>query len=377
MRVFPRGIPADVGRVLRRALRGRSFSLGARTEAFCLVTLAHRIQPLLFYRTRRSGTLGCFPDFVRELLLRAFHAEVATEALRRAELTRILSTLAEEGVDPVVVKGTALAYTHYELPALRPRLDTDLFVDERWKATVRRVFSELGYEEARNSGGDLLFRQALFVRRESSGFGHAFDVHWALSNVQDFATVLSFGEVFDGASLLPELGMKVPSSVHSLLLACFHRVAHHREDERLVWLADLDLLARSLQPHDWEKFLSLAGERRILTVCRESLLMARWWFGTPVPNAVLRVLRLPDRRRERSSLYLNWQSQLPRALLEVGSFPGWRMRLRYVRQHLFPPAEFVTKGQRRRVRFSLPLLYLQRAARGVWKGVQAREKHFP
>ena len=37
-----------------------------------------------------------------------------------------------------------------------------------------------------------------------------------------------------------------PSSVDALVLAAVHRIAHHFDSDHLIWLYDIDLIARSL-----------------------------------------------------------------------------------------------------------------------------------
>ncbi|GAG77142.1 unnamed protein product, partial [marine sediment metagenome] len=49
--------------------------------------------------------------------------------LRKHDLLALLQALEQAGLSVVLLKGGALAYTHYPEPHLRARVDTDIFID--------------------------------------------------------------------------------------------------------------------------------------------------------------------------------------------------------------------------------------------------------
>ena len=59
-------------------------------------------------------------------LARSAHAASARELVRGREIASVLDALASHGVQPILLKGVALAYTFYDSPASRARVDTDL-----------------------------------------------------------------------------------------------------------------------------------------------------------------------------------------------------------------------------------------------------------
>ncbi|MFI5208200.1 MAG: nucleotidyltransferase family protein, partial [Gemmatimonadales bacterium] len=71
--------------------------------------------------------------------------DVAVELLRGREITRVLGALQARGIESILLKGTALAYSVYVAPALRPREDTDLLIRAGDAEAVRRVMKNLGY----------------------------------------------------------------------------------------------------------------------------------------------------------------------------------------------------------------------------------------
>ena len=64
----------------------------------------------------------------------------------RDEIARVLGSLADQGIVPVLIKGAPLAYTVYDDPSLRPRGDTDLLVRPEEVQQARRIL-KLGVEK--------------------------------------------------------------------------------------------------------------------------------------------------------------------------------------------------------------------------------------
>ena len=70
-----------------------------------------------------------------------------------------------------------------------------------------------------------------------------------------------------------------PSHGDALLLACMHRVAHHHDNERLIWLYDIHLLRERMSRDEHAAFWRLAAERRVVTICERSIALAEEWFA--------------------------------------------------------------------------------------------------
>ncbi len=78
------------------------------------------------------------------------------EAHHRQILARALAALAGRGLEPVLLKGTALAYACYPDPALRTRSDTDLLIPIEARGAADAVLRELGFERGIEISGDEL-----------------------------------------------------------------------------------------------------------------------------------------------------------------------------------------------------------------------------
>jgi hypothetical protein len=317
----------------------------------------HGMAPLLY---ARLGTAA-----LRDAAVRA----AALEPFRLADLRALLDALAARGVDVLITKGTALAYSLYERPDLRPRADTDLLLAAADLDAARGVFRELGYVESVTSGDELAMRQTMFRRVDAAGVDHVYDVHWAVANTPVFADVLGIDELRARGVPLPRIGAhaRTISDVDALLYACVHRIAHHYDSDRLIWLADIHFLRERMPRGEHARFWALAAEREVVGVCMRSIERANEWFGGGEHDPVHDFLDAATiARPEPTRSYLDSR---PRALgllrAEVGALRGWRVRARRLRQLAFPPPSYMRARFGARSRLALPWLYAFRAARGV------------
>ena len=99
------------------------------------------------------------------------------EALRARELRDVVERLREHGIQPVLMKGAALAYTHYRRPELRPRTDVDLMIPDGARERVARCLTTIGYRRPPEIDGDVAIGQCHFVKEDEHGCQHALDVH--------------------------------------------------------------------------------------------------------------------------------------------------------------------------------------------------------
>ena len=136
-----------------------------------------------------------YPPSLQGAVRREAGKAAAYTLLRERELMRILDCLAMIGVQPVLIKGAALAYAHYEEPHLRTSFDIDLFVDHEEMAEVCRVFEAQGYRRSQQVSGDLVMPQLDYEMKDEHGVWHIYDVHWKLACPQAFAHLLTYGEV--------------------------------------------------------------------------------------------------------------------------------------------------------------------------------------
>jgi hypothetical protein len=292
---------------------------------------------------------------------------VLTDAVRVRELIAVLRACEDAGARPVVFKGAALAHTHYAESWLRPRYDADLLIAPDTRERVFEILRGLGYERRTFISGDLVMYQAPFERVDRLGIDHALDIHWRIANPQVVSHVLTHRELVERSVSVSVLDfpMRVPSPVDSLLLACIHRVAHHPDFEKPVWIEDIHLLASRLEPSEWQTFVARATSGSVRAICGHGLTRAQARFQTVVPLEALTALS--GGYGESSSIFLQEDlrpvDRLSADVRALGPFAAARL----VREHLFPPAEYMqaTYGVRRRA--WLPAYYVARVLSGMSK----------
>ena len=336
----------------RDVLRGASSSVTPPTAEELDALEQHAIVPLLHH-------LG-----VEALRGDARNAAVV-EPLRLRDLQAVLDAL--EDVPLLVTKGTALAYDLYAAPELRPRGDVDLLVRDEDLPRIRETLRALGFTERITRGDELGLRQAGFSRVDALGAEHMYDVHWNVTNRAAFRETLHFDELHARSIPLPRIHQRARGLGYAdaLLLACIHRVAHHRDSERMIWLYDIHLLREGMSRDEHAQFWRLARERRVVAICERSIELTDALLGVaPHDRALEHLGAIPDDEPTRGFL----DRDVARGALlatELKALGGWRPRLHRLWQLAFPPRAFIRAQFPSHGPAMLPLLYAWRCVRGV------------
>jgi len=319
-----------------------------------------------------------WPGAVQDALASQSRDGLACELARAAELRAALAALDEDGIHPILFKGTALAYQLYASPALRPRCDTDLFIRRDECDRVRRVLGGLGYRATPYADGTFVHRQFEMQKQDRFGLLHALDFHWAVSTQIVFSDLLTYDELLSGSVEIRALGpgARGAGHVHALLVSSVHPAMHHRNAERLLWLSDIHLLASRLTEHELRQFVDLARAKRVGAICAAALERTCMVFATVLPPWTIADLRkTPD---EPSAIYLRpgrrWHHEL---VSNLRALTEWSDRLRLLREVVFPSRQYVLEAYRLDASpfttLLLPALYAHRNVRGLWNILQRRK----
>ncbi|PON14892.1 hypothetical protein C2W62_26680 [Candidatus Entotheonella serta] len=256
---------------------------------FLAACTAHGVAPLIHRELHQRGALASWPAALQTALINQVYLHAAMDALREQELRTVLDAFAHCGVQPLLMKGTPLAYTHYAASDLRPRSDTDMLIARADCEAAHQALIDLRYTPSNAVSGELIMHQRLYTKTDAHGVNHLYDLHWKVSNPLRFADLLNFPELAAEAVPIPALGPHAHTlkPVHALLLACIHRVAHHHNSHCLIWLYDIHLLASRLTPDEWETCLQLARYKQVCAVCHDGLQLAKAYFDTSVPSGWL------------------------------------------------------------------------------------------
>ena len=311
------------------------------------------------------ASAGVPGDPVREALADDVRRAGLWNALQEAECRRVIDASAAAGVTPVVFKGVALAWSVYEQPWTRPFVDMDLLVPKAAVPALGEVLVSLGYAAAVQVQGTLITHQASFTRVGRAGERYQVDVHWRLFNPEPLANVFTYDELLARSARLPALGMAArrPDDADALAIAAVHRAGHHNDAGDLIWIRDVDRLARRLAPAGWHRLAAAARERGIAALCAAALSRASSCFGTPLPPDVLP--HLDAAGEEPSAVFLGGRlGELDIQLLNFARL-RWRDRGAFLAQHLFPPRAYMRRAYRVEAPARLAWAYAARLASGI------------
>lgn len=348
--------------------RWRDLDLGP--DEFLALCEREEIGCLVFAQLAGADGANDWPSDVRSELARIAREAAAVEMVRRREVAAVLESLRACGVRAIVIKGAALAYTVYDDPIARPRLDTDLLIDDSDITNARTALAARGYTAPPYC--DTLMSQFQMEKTDGLGVQHVFDVHWKISTQPVFAGVLTYADAAARAVPVPALGRDAAalSTIDALLLACIHPAMHHRNAERLLWSYDIHLLASRLTRDELRDFAERARQKQVAAICAHALRRAQAAFATSVPAEM--VTELESASAEPSAAYLashrKWHDELAssmRAMATVGD------RVRLVRDVLLPRPSYMLGAyglQGKPLALCLlPALYVHRNVRGAWK----------
>jgi hypothetical protein len=340
----------------------------------------HGVKPLLHERLKASN----WPEALLQSLREQALAAAGWELRHRQLLMRTLAALADIGIQPVLFKGTALAYSLYASPVLRARGDTDLIVPPDSLTSTDAALSRLGFDRDLAVAGEFVSYQANYSWQADGREPHTLDLHWRINNSEVLANLFSYEELRASAQALPKLSSQANGAgpVHALLLACMHRATHkqnpmyvdgvaHYGGDRLIWLYDIHLLAGAFSSLDWDEFVRLADGKGLRAVCLEGMERARACFGTQYPENVLAALGRAG-RVEAPAVYLE-SGKSRQQWLDFCAIPGAGSKLRFLRELGFPSAAYMSRKYPDARPAWLPWLYLRRALGGVLKKVAMRK----
>lgn len=356
---------------------------GEEVEAFLARAEFHGVLPLLNGRLRNPELAGMWPTVIRDRCRKEALSWAAWDLAQRYETMRLLAAFRESGVKPLLLKGAALAYSHYSNPALRPRGDVDLLVAAHDKGRTEELLGALGYARDGVPMGEFISQESSWSRVDRRGAGHTVDLHWRSNNSPILAKLLDYEEMSARAVAVSTLGpdTATPCPVHALLFACIHRAGHvnapydvdgvrYPAKERLIWLYDIHLLASQMAPIEIEEVAAIASRKRMTAICREALMLCEQRFGLQVPPAVMQTLQSGDDAEPSSRFFRGGRLfQMTGDLLALDG-PG--ERIGWLKELAFPSVEYMHAKYPSSIPQWLPVLYVRRAFEGIWKLATAK-----
>jgi hypothetical protein len=354
----------------------------ARVDAFLQRSAYHGVLALLNEQVHR---LESWPASLRRAIHDRAIAQAFWELRHQQVLTRLYAALADIGVQPVLIKGTALAYALYPDPVLRARGDTDIIIPSSERRRMHDVLTTLGFELYMGVSGEFISYQATYVFTPAEASTHSIDLHWRINNSELLSRLFSYDELLEHAIHLTKLCPAAlgVSPVHALLLACMHRATHRQAPyyvdgvayysaDRLIWLYDVHLLTESLSSTQWQEIVRLAGDKGLCATCLDGIGRASACFHTRCPDFVLTGLA-GSGAKERPATYLN-ASKLRQQWMNFRALDGFSSQFRFLQELVFPPAAYMRTKYPEAQPGWLPWLYARRVLGGFTKRLKTKRQ---
>lgn len=324
----------------------------------------------VFHKVRASPVWTDLPQTLRDRLNLSAKVALSWEIATRGDFASGLEALAAQGVQGLLLKGTALAHLIYPAPHYRARGDTDLLLQDRSSAEKAwEVLRGLGYKRAVVVEGDYISHQYSCSKPGPFQRAITFDIHWKISNSNFFAQKLAFQYLWAERTSVAPLGahaftLGLP---HTMLLALYHRAGHlgRGDPERLIWLYDIHLLGDRFDEDLWQRFTDLVTRHQLGPICLDGMRVTDDTFGLSIPEVVVSALEEPA---SGSAAQLAFKRPgVDRALFDIRTLPTWRERFLLIAEHLFPSRGYMAERFGADVPWKLPLAYLRRASGGLGK----------
>ena len=331
-------------------------------EAFVKFCGDHGVKALLDYVISTSGERARAPAGVRDGLRRARLIARGVDQYRYRELERVLQVCAERDIEPIVIKGAAVAHWLYPSPELRSRWDVDLFIGMADITPFLAVAESLGYVVT-----GPVFKSHQFTCQTGDRLGRlsSLDVHWRISNAPRFARMIGYPDALASSQPLPDLpGGRRLSVCNALMLACAHRVGSPLHDSgRLIWLYDIHLLISAMDDGQQIACARDAVARGVADVCLDGLSLARERFASVISAEAQQILAaaqdngqgLGDARDSFFDLIMD----------DLARLPSLGTKARLVRELVFPSWNSLMSKYQKKNALWLPLLYLRYLTGGI------------
>jgi Uncharacterised nucleotidyltransferase len=283
----------------------------------------------------------------------AFARERLHDEQQAIHLARLSEAFSASNLYALVIKGAALARQVYPQLGLRAKGDLDVWVPFSQLAEVRRMLFALGYRSIPCNFGRFSQPEQSFIGADAQN-PVKIDLHWEVSSRPLLARAFSFESIWH-ASVKFGFGsaIRAPNLPDALLIAVIHRVGHHRENERWIWLKDIDLLWRALTPEQRIHAFQQARAKGVSTLLHEALVSTAAIFQTPIqidrefnPQAHELSARLLDART--SLLWFDFKSL------------NWPDFFRLCGEHAFPPMQFMQHRFGQHPQWQMPWFYAKR-----------------
>ena len=336
-------------------------------DVICLM-IHHGIMPLCYWRVNQLPIALHPPAVIDSHMRNVFLANLARYLRVEQQLEEILRAFDERGIETLIIRGIGLANTVYPDYATRPFNDFDLLVGPDYYSQAREVLYHLGYRGQFRRFGMFkdLFNAESFLHKSQTRKYCQVDLHWSLFQYHGLRRDNGTVGLFHRAEIVQTkiFNFKTLSKIDALVDAAFHTILHHPGNKRLMWISDIAFLSQALiYPDEWEILSKRCLELRLSLAMEEALKLAIQWYNLQIPEVYRDFTKwLNPNENEKAEYFYVKRKQGPDIRLRgyLDSFLSAPGKMRFIKEFLFPPSEYIRMTYPPSRKWLLPISYIRR-----------------
>jgi hypothetical protein len=273
---------------------------GVNWDTLLAAARRHHLLPLLYERLAELDG-SRVPPPVMARLRSAYYTNLLRNQRLGTELAEVIEALHREGVEAIVLKGGALAWTVYANPAQRPMADLDLMIRPGEMERASIVLHSLGFHLSSSMPTHLVpflqhFGGGLEWQRSEGDKTTYLEMKHNLAGVIWFRTAYSVEPYALWAACRPlaldGTGAWQLSAEDTLIHLCLHPPLSHAYAIPLSGYVDMDRVITAAEGAlSWSRLVERADRFRVKTAVYHGLQCAQRLLGTPVPPEVQAALK--------------------------------------------------------------------------------------
>lgn len=215
------------------------------------IAKSHNVAPLMYPNLKRLNEIHEIPPHIMTQFRKNYHITWVRNTKMYNDLAILLKEFSSNGIEPILIKGAALAQVVYKNIALRTMSDADMLIRKEDAHKARDILLDQGYKEdvplRRDYFLDLLSFFPTYLK------GHtAIEIKWKLNYGESVSP--DYNSLRNNASLIMinnETSVFVPS-LNDLFILSYNHLLKHKNcgENQLIWECDLMELDNLQEPNN-------------------------------------------------------------------------------------------------------------------------------
>ncbi len=308
-----------------------------------------KVEALLWRLSENSPYWASLFEALLPRWQKAFFLNSARNALLQKTLRAILSSLAENNISVITLKGWAQISRLYADAGVRPTADIDLLIRDTDLAETVELLLGQGFifADSRADLTGLSYQSEVALVHEGLPSKPKVELHWHLFDAPHWQQHVDLDWFWETAVQNDWAGLTLMlfSNEATFIYESAHLQLHHTGNE-LKWLTDLGLLVQKTDL-DWDLILKKSLQMQLALPLRLTSQTLSTQWAVPIPERILSQLQLyiPSKFEADQFDAMRDHSRNPgqRFLADIQSIGNIAGGLRFGRENLFPSRSYMRK----------------------------------